>query len=117
MRSHLMSLKDTPIRLGHGALRPALSLQLKLLSVGVLVDGDVSNGPGLAAIRCNQVARGAIERQGVLVVGVGGALRELGVCVVVRGHGAAVCALGIPLLSPSPDYRGRSLLGALASRQ
>lgn len=81
------------------------------LSVGVLVDGNVSNGPGLAAIGTDQVARRTVQRQGVLVVGIGGTHRELRFDIVVRGHGAASLSVGTPSRFPSPDHLGRWLLG------
>lgn len=95
--------------LRHRALRHVLSqIETQTLSGSVLIDGNISNGPGLAAVGDDQAARGAVQRQGVLVVRSSGAHREFGVDLVVYGLGAAIRLLAVGTRKPCRSHKPRS---------
>ena len=64
-------------------------------SVGVLLDGNVSHGPGLATICGDQIARGTVEREGARVVWIRCVHDDCRVEVVVLWDGSTVCLLAL----------------------
>jgi len=75
---------------GHTVTRPDFAHTAPAqLSVGVLIDRDISDRPSLPTILGNKIARSAILAEGSTVVRVGHVHDQGGVEVVVLGNGAA----------------------------
>lgn len=71
------------------------------LGESVLVDLDVSNGPGLSAICSDEVARSAIQTERALVVRISRIHDDGRVEIVMLGNRAAVSLLAFHCCTPS----------------